>query len=60
MIGLALVFFILALVAAVFGFGTIGLSAMGIGKLLFVAFLGLAAISLVVGLASGRSRPVGW
>lgn len=42
-------FFIVALIAAVFGFGGIAASAAGIGKILFVAFLVLAVVSLVVG-----------
>ncbi|MBX3248148.1 MAG: DUF1328 domain-containing protein [Myxococcales bacterium] len=42
-------FFIIALIAALFGFGGIAASAAGIGKILFVAFLVLGVISLVVG-----------
>jgi uncharacterized membrane protein YtjA (UPF0391 family) len=47
------VFFVLALVAAVFGFGGIAASAVMIGKILFVGFLVLAIVSLV----AGRSSP---
>jgi uncharacterized membrane protein YtjA (UPF0391 family) len=43
----ALIFFVLALVAALFGFGGIAASAAGIGKILFVGFLILAAVALV-------------
>ena len=50
----ALGFFVVALVAAVFGFGGIAASAVGIAKLLFFGFLILAAISLIAGLARGR------
>ncbi len=45
----SVVFFVLALVAAVFGFGGIAASATGIAKILFVGFLILAAISLIAG-----------
>ena len=39
MLYLALVFFVVALVAAVFGFGGIAASAIGISKILFFVFL---------------------
>lgn len=45
----SLVFFVLALVAGVFGFGGIAASAAGIGKILFVGFLIIALVSLVAG-----------
>ncbi len=43
----ALLFFALALVAALFGFGSIAASAALIGKLVFTGFLILAALTLV-------------
>jgi uncharacterized membrane protein YtjA (UPF0391 family) len=43
----AAVFFVIALVAAAFGFGGIAAGAVGIAKVLFVVFLALAALSLV-------------
>ena len=49
----ALVFFIVALVAAVFGYGGIAAGAVGIAKILFFGFLVLAAIALVSGLIRG-------
>lgn len=45
----AAVFFVIAIVAAVFGFGGIAASATGIAKILFFAFLVIAIISLVAG-----------
>jgi uncharacterized membrane protein YtjA (UPF0391 family) len=45
----AAVFFVIAIVAAVFGFGGIAASATGIAKILFFAFLIIAVISLVAG-----------
>lgn len=47
----ALVFFIVALVAAVFGFGGIAASAVGIAKILFVVALVAFLVSGVMGLA---------
>lgn len=46
----ALVFFIVALVAALFGFGGIAAGAVEIAKVLFFIFLVLFVVSLVVGL----------
>jgi len=46
----ALTFFIIALIAAVFGFGGIAVAAAGVAKLLFYVFLLLFVISLLAGL----------
>lgn len=45
----SVVFFVLALVAAIFGFGGIAAGAATIGKILFLGFLALAVLSLVAG-----------
>jgi uncharacterized membrane protein YtjA (UPF0391 family) len=45
----AAVFFVIALLAAVFGFGGIAASAAGVAKILFVVFLVLAVVSLLFG-----------
>ncbi len=45
----AAVFFVIALVAAAFGFGGIAASAVGVSKILFVVFLVFALVSLLVG-----------
>lgn len=45
----ACVFFVLALVAALYGFGGIAAGAIAIGKILFVLFLILAVVSFVMG-----------
>ncbi|MBN8609071.1 MAG: DUF1328 domain-containing protein [Deltaproteobacteria bacterium] len=50
----AIVFFVLALVAALFGFGGIAAGAATIGKVLFVGFLVIAVVSLV----AGRKPPI--
>lgn len=46
----ALIFFIVALIAALFGFGGIAGTAAWIAKLLFIGFLIVAAIALVASL----------
>ena len=46
----AAVFFIIALIAALFGFTGIAIGAAEIAKVLFLIFLVLFAVSLVVGL----------
>ena len=49
MLHYAIVFFVIALIAAVFGFGGIAASAVGIAKILFFIFLVLAVVSFVFG-----------
>ncbi|KGQ70894.1 membrane protein [Chelonobacter oris] len=49
MLHYAVVFFIIALIAAALGFGGIAGSAVGIAKVLFFAFLILAVISFLFG-----------
>jgi uncharacterized membrane protein YtjA (UPF0391 family) len=54
----AAVFFIIALVAAFFGFGGVAGSAAGVAKLFFYVGLILFVVSLVSGMAAGkRLRP---
>jgi len=53
----ALIFFIVAIVAAVFGFGGIASGAAGIAEILFYIFVGLFLISLITGLVQGSSTP---
>ena len=48
MLHYAVVFFVIALIAALFGFGGIAAGAVGIAKILFFVFLALAIISFVV------------
>jgi uncharacterized membrane protein YtjA (UPF0391 family) len=50
MLHYAVVFFVVALIAAVLGFGGIAASAAGIAKVLFFVFLVMAAVSFVFGL----------
>jgi uncharacterized membrane protein YtjA (UPF0391 family) len=54
MLSWALAFFILAIVAAVFGFGGIAAGAGTIAKVLFFVFLILFVISLVANAVRGR------
>lgn len=50
MLSWALVFFIISLIAALFGFGNIAEGTADIGKVLFFIFLVLFVISLVTGM----------
>jgi len=52
MLGWAILFLIVAIIAAVFGFGGIAAAATDIARLLFVVFLVLFVISLFLGLRS--------
>jgi uncharacterized membrane protein YtjA (UPF0391 family) len=45
----ALIFFVVAIVAAIFGFGGIAGEAAWIGKILLVVFIILAVVSLIAG-----------
>jgi uncharacterized membrane protein YtjA (UPF0391 family) len=45
----AAVFFIIALIAAIFGFGGIAAGAVGVAKILFFVFLVLAIVALLFG-----------
>ncbi len=50
----AAVFFVIALVAALFGFGGIAAGAVGIAKILFFIFIILAVVSFLFGSMKGR------
>ncbi|AZG12835.1 MULTISPECIES: DUF1328 domain-containing protein [Cupriavidus] len=50
----ALVFFIVAIVAAIFGFGGIAAGAVEIAKILFFIFLVVALVAAVMGLVRRR------
>lgn len=50
MLGWALTFLIVALIAGVFGFGGVAVASAEIAKILFVVFLILFAVSLIAGL----------
>ncbi len=54
MLGWSVIFFILALAAALLGFGGIAASMAGIAKILFFIFLVMLLVSLVMGLLSKR------
>jgi uncharacterized membrane protein YtjA (UPF0391 family) len=55
MLRYAVIFFVIALIAAVFGFGGIAAGAVGIAQVLFYVFVVLALISFVYGLISRKS-----
>jgi uncharacterized membrane protein YtjA (UPF0391 family) len=54
MLSWALTFFVIALIAALFGFGGIAASAAGIAKVLFFIFVVLFIVSLIIGTVRGR------
>jgi uncharacterized membrane protein YtjA (UPF0391 family) len=54
----ALIFLVVALVAALFGFGGLYAAAMDIARILFFVFIVLFVISLIVHLVSGRKGPM--
>ena len=51
----AVIFLIISIIAAVFGFGGISAAAVGIAKLLFYIFLVLFVVTLIIGLFLGRT-----
>lgn len=51
----AIIFFVIAILAAVFGFGGIAGAASGIAQLLFFVFLVLLVVSVVMHLVRGRA-----
>ena len=55
MLGWALTFLIVALIAGVLGFTTIAGTAIGVAKILFYVFLVLFLVSLVMNFIRGRS-----
>jgi uncharacterized membrane protein YtjA (UPF0391 family) len=57
MIGWAITFLIIALIAAVLGFGGVAAVSVEIAQLIFWVFLVLFAISLVYGLVASRRPP---
>ena len=58
MFGWALTFLIVAIIAAVLGFGGVASTAIGIAKIIFFVALALLVISLVYGVVTGRRPPI--
>ncbi len=54
MLHYAVVFLVIALVAALFGFGGIAAGAVGIAKILFFVFVAMAIVTFVLGLMKRR------
>ncbi len=50
----AIIFFVVAIIAAIFGFGNISAAATDIAKILFYVFLVIFLISLVMHLMGGK------
>ena len=57
MLSWALTFLIVAIIAALFGFGGIATTAAGIAQILFVIFIVLFLASLIYHMISGRRPP---
>ena len=55
MLGWALTFLVIAIIAGVFGFGGIAVASAGIAKIIFYVFLVLLVVSLVAHFLRGRS-----
>jgi uncharacterized membrane protein YtjA (UPF0391 family) len=55
MLRLALLFFIISLLAGVFGFTGIAGASATIAQILFFTFLGLCVLALIIGLFIGRA-----
>ena len=55
MLGWALTFLVVALIAGVLGFTTIAGTAIGVAKILFYVFLVLLVVSLIMHMARGRA-----
>ena len=51
----ALIFLVISIVAAAFGFGGVSAAAAGIAKLLFYVFIALFVVTLVLALLLGRA-----
>lgn len=54
----AIVFLVIALIAAVFGFGFVSSMSYDAAKILFFVFIVLAVLSFIGGALRGRSPPV--
>ena len=50
----ALVFFIISVIAGVFGFGGVSVAAAGIAQILFYIFVVIFLVALITGLLGGR------
>lgn len=55
MLGWAVTFFIVAIIAAVLGFGGIASASAGIAQILFFVFLALFVIALIANAVRGRA-----
>jgi uncharacterized membrane protein YtjA (UPF0391 family) len=57
MLSWALIFFVVAIIAAVFGFGGIASASAGIAQILFFIFLVLFVVSLIMGMTRRGGSP---
>lgn len=57
MLGWALTFFVIAIIAAIFGFGGIASAAVGIAQVIFFVAIVLFVVALIMNAVRGR-RPI--
>ena len=55
MLGWAVTFLVVAIIAALLGFGGIAVASAGIAKMIFFVFLVLFAVTLIASLVRGRA-----
>lgn len=60
MLGLIVIFFIIALIAAAFGFGGIAGTALGFAQVLFFIFIVLFILAIIVAVVRGDRRWWWW
>ncbi len=53
----AMGFLVLALIAAIFGYGGVAATSAGIAKTLFIVFLVIAAVTFLMGMMGARKAP---
>jgi uncharacterized membrane protein YtjA (UPF0391 family) len=58
MLSWALMFFVISIIAAIFGFTEIAVATAGIAKILFFIFLVVFIVTLVMGLFQSRRPPI--
>lgn len=59
MLNWALSFFVLAIIAAIFGFGGIAAASVEFARILFMVFIVLFLVSAVMHLIRGKTPPLG-
>lgn len=58
MLGWAIAFFVIALIAAFFGYGGVASASADIAQILFIGFIVLAVVMLIASLTGRRRGPI--